>query len=66
MPDDATVIEALLRELGAYEAMGDEVNAKGVRAQLAWKGWKEKAAAPAKRAEKAEAPKETRSSTGTK
>jgi len=58
MPDDETIIEALLRELAAYEAMGDEVNANGVRAQLKWKGWKP--AAPAKRAEKAETPKETR------
>ena len=61
MPDDETVIAALLRELGAYEAMGDEVNAKGVRAQLAWKGWKP--AAPAKRAETAESKTETKKET---
>ena len=58
MPDDETVIAALLRELGAYEAMGDEVNAQGVRNQLKWKGWKP--AAPAKRAEKEAVSKETR------
>jgi hypothetical protein len=58
MPDDETIIEALLRELAAYEAMGDEVNAQGVRAQLKWKGWKP--AAPAKRAEKESPAKETR------
>lgn len=49
MPDDETIIAALLRELAGYEAMGDEVNADGVRAQLKWKGWKP--AAPAKRAD---------------
>jgi hypothetical protein len=58
MPDDATIIEALLRELAAYEAMGDEVNANGVRNQLKWKGWKP--AAPSKRAEKPAAAKEER------
>ena len=61
MPDDETIIAALLRELGAYEAMGDEVNAQGVRNQLKWKGYK--AAAPAKRAETAEAKTATKKET---
>ena len=61
MPDDADVIAALLRELAAYEAMDDEVNAKGVRAQLQWKGWKP--AKPSERAETAETKAATKKET---
>lgn len=58
MPDDQTIIESLLRELAKYEARGDEENVRGVKNELSRLGWK--AAAPAKRAEKPAAAKETR------
>jgi hypothetical protein len=49
MPDDETIIAALLRELASYEAKGDEVNAQGVKDELKRMGWKP--APPSKRAE---------------
>ena len=52
------LIEALLRELAGYEGKGDEENVRGVKLELDRLGFKAKA--PAKRAEKAEAKKETR------
>jgi hypothetical protein len=49
MPDKETIIAALLRELAGFKAAGDEVNVKGVEAELKFYGYK--AAAPAERAE---------------
>ena len=51
MAVDQEVIESLLNELRKYEARGDEDNVRGVKNELARLGYK--AAAPAKRAEKA-------------
>jgi len=58
MAVDQEVIESLLNELRKYEARGDEDNVRGVKNELARLGYK--AAAPAKRAEKASPVKETR------
>jgi hypothetical protein len=58
MPDNETLIASLLNELAKYEARGDETNIRGVKNELSRLGYK--AAAPAKRAEKASPAKETR------